>query len=417
MRRRPNGNAVWFPGLHRTDHSGTLARFLSQARGGAPTARAGRRSLAVVTIGTPSAVETLTVLDLFAGAGGLSAGVTSTGGFRSIAAVEMDRAAAATYKLNHPETEVFAGPIQEWLDQYDVPSVDVIVGGPPCQGFSTLGKQDAEDERNALWYEYAKTIVRAQPKWFVVENVASFMKSEQFGLFRKATSPGGILEDWSFSARVVNAADYGSFQARKRAILVGYREDVPAPGWPAPTHVGRHRTVAEAIRGLPEPETDVWPARTVTVNGDTMPGGLATDELQIGRPYRQLSLDRFAVIPYGGNRFDLPDDLKAPCWRKHTSGSGDVMGRLHWDRPSVTIRTEFFKPEKGRYLHPESDRVITHREAAILQGFPPDYVWAGTREQIARQIGNAVPLELGAAVGRAILVAHSAESTPGDGLF
>lgn len=361
--------------------------------------------------------DELTVLDLFAGAGGLSAGVTSPGGFRTVAAVEMDRAAAATYKLNHPDTEVFVGPIQEWLDQSEVPSVDVIVGGPPCQGFSALGKQDAEDERNALWYEYAKTIVRARPRWFVVENVARFMKSEQFDLFRRETSPGGMLAEWSFEARVVNAADYGSFQARKRAILIGHREDVTAPAWPAPTHVGRHRTVEEAIRGLPEPVVKVWPGDTVLVNGEQILGGLTTDALQIGRTYREISEQRFAEIPPGGNRFNLPERLKAPCWQKHTSGSGDVMGRLRWHTPSVTIRTEFFKPEKGRYLHPESNRVITHREAAILQGFPGDYRWAGTREQIARQIGNAVPLELGAAVGRAILAAHRGEPAPRDTMF
>ncbi len=354
---------------------------------------------------TTSRAETgddLTVLDLFAGAGGLSAGVTSPGGFRSVAAVEMDRAAAATYRLNHPETDVFAGPIQEWLDQYVVPEVDVIVGGPPCQGFSTLGKQDDQDERNALWYEYAKTIVRAQPRWFVVENVATFLKSGQYWLFRHETTRGGMLEDWTFEARVVNAADHGAFQARKRAVLIGHRRDVTAPSWPAPEYVGRHRTVAEAIGNLPDPVGDEWPTDTVEVDGESILGGWTTDELHIGRKYRQISLDRFAAIPPGGNRFDLPDELKAPCWIKHTSGSGDVMGRLRWDAPSVTIRTEFFKPEKGRYLHPEENRVITHREAATLQGFPSTYLWAGTREQVARQIGNAVPIELGAAVGRAI---------------
>lgn len=347
--------------------------------------------------------DDLTVLDLFAGAGGLSAGVTSPGRFRSVAAVEMDRAAAATYRLNHPGTDVFAGPIQEWLDQYEVPEVDVIVGGPPCQGFSTLGKRDEQDERNALWYEYAKTIVRAQPRWFVVENVATFMKSAQYWLFRHETTRGGMLEDWTFEARVVNAADHGSFQARKRALLIGHRRDAAAPPWPVPEFVGRHRTVAEAIGDLPDPVGDEWPTDTVELDGESILGGWTTDELHVGRKYRQISLDRFAAIPPGGNRFDLPDDLKAPCWIKHTSGSGDVMGRLRWDTPSVTIRTEFFKPEKGRYLHPVADRVITHREAAILQGFPSTYRWAGTREQVARQIGNAVPLELGAAVGRAVL--------------
>ncbi|MFC4615635.1 DNA cytosine methyltransferase [Cellulomonas algicola] len=349
--------------------------------------------------------DDLTVLDLFAGAGGLSAGVTSPGGFRPIAAVEMDRAAAATYRLNHPDTDVFAGPIQEWLDQCEVPEVDVIVGGPPCQGFSTLGKQDEQDERNALWYEYAKTIVRAQPRWFVVENVATFVKSAQFWLFRHETTRGGMLADWTFEARVVNAADHGSFQARKRALLIGHRRDVTAPPWPVPEFIGRHRTVAEAIGGLPDPGGDEWPTATVELDGEDVLGGWTTDELHIGRRYRQVSLDRFAAIPPGGNRFDLPEHLKAPCWVKHTSGSGDVMGRLRWDAPSVTIRTEFYKPEKGRYLHPVADRVITHREAAILQGFPSNYRWAGTRAQVARQIGNAVPHELGAAVGRALLAA------------
>ena len=366
-----------------------------------------------------SLADEVTVLDLFAGAGGLSAGVTSPGGFRTIAAVELDRAAAATYKLNHPETEVFQGFIQDWLTQVEVPDVDVVVGGPPCQGFSTLGKQDTEDDRNALWYEYAKTITRARPKWFVVENVAAFMKSEQFDLFRLETeSRSGILRDWAFDARVVNAADYGSHQARKRALLIGHRRDVPAPPWPKPTHLDRHQTVRDAIFDLPfEVTTSEWPVQTITVDGTTMLGGLSTRQLHIGRRYLKLSMDRFAAIPLEGNRFDLPDDLKAPCWLKHTSGSGDVMGRLRWDKPSVTIRTEFFKPEKGRYIHPVANRAITHREAAILQGFPSEYLWAGTREQIARQIGNAVPLELGAAVGRAILAAHRGETTGAEILF
>ena len=356
--------------------------------------------------------DDLTVLDLFAGAGGLSAGVTSPGGFRSVAAVEMDRAAAATYRLNHPDTDVFASPIQEWLDRHEVPQVDIIVGGPPCQGFSTLGKQDEQDARNALWFEYAKTIVRAQPRWFVVENVATFLKSRQYWLFRHETTRGRMLEDWTFEARVVNAADHGAFQARKRAVLIGHRRDVTAPSWPAPEFVGRHRTVAEAIGDLPDPVGDEWPTDTIEVDGESILGGWTTDELHIGRKYRQISLDRFAAIPAGGNRFNLPDELKAPCWIKHTSGSGDVMGRLRWDAPSVTIRTEFFKPEKGRYLHPEQNRVITHREAATLQGFPSTYRWAGTREQVARQIGNAVPLELGAAVGRAIQRAACGDTEP-----
>ena len=132
------------------------------------------------------------------------------------------------------------------------------------------------------------------------------------------------------------------------------------------------------------------------------------------RFFTQLSLNRYRSIPPGGNRFDIPYHLLAPCWRTHRTGSGDVMGRLFWDKPSVTIRTEFYKPEKGRYLHPTEDRPITHLEAARLQGFPDDYMWFGSKHSIARQIGNAVPLDLGEALGCHILSALSSSSDLGE---
>ncbi|NTW40007.1 MAG: DNA cytosine methyltransferase [Cellulomonadaceae bacterium] len=354
--------------------------------------------------------KALTVLDLFAGAGGITTGFHEVGGFATVAAVEFDVAAAATYRANHPGARVHVKAIQDWIKDDGVPSVDVIVGGPPCQGFSTLGKQDVEDERNALWMEYAKTIVKARPKYFVVENVAAFMKSPQYRQFEAACAPGGMLEDYRFQARVLNAADYGAFQARKRAFLIGYRADLDFPGWPEPTHAGRHRTVAEAFARIEnEPRTTELPARsTSTPGGGVMPGPFSSTELHVGRDYRPISLARFNAIPAGGNRFDLPDDLKARCWIGHTSGSGDVMGRLHWNKPAVTIRTEFFKPEKGRYLHPERPRAITHFEAALLQGFPQDYRWVGSKTAIARQIGNAVPIPLAAAIGRQLLRAARA---------
>ncbi len=314
----------------------------------------------------------------------------------------MDAAAAASYDATFGSGLAFAGPIQNWLETEDVPMVDVVVGGPPCQGFSTLGKQNAEDERNSLWEQYAQTVVRAQPKYFVVENVAAFAKSQQFADFMEATSPGGLLKDYSFDFRILNAADYGAPQARKRAVLVGHHRDLSAPGFPEPTHVGRHVTVAEALRGVPvDPDRDAnFGTRAMVVDGRPTPGPLAPRDLHIGRDYTQLSLDRFRAIPPGGNRFNLPDELLAPCWRKHRSGSGDVMGRLHLDKPSVTIRTEFFKPEKGRYIHPTANRAITHYEATLLQGFTDAHRFVGSRTAIARQIGNAVPVPLGAAIGR-----------------
>lgn len=345
----------------------------------------------------------ISVLDLFAGAGGLSQGMhEASARFDIVRAVELDRDAAATFALNHGEGVVYQGGIETWLDEEEAPNVDVVVGGPPCQGFSTLGKQDAEDTRNTLWREYAETIIRAQPKYFVLENVAVFAKSPQFrDLTDATTGPDGILKDYTFDWDVLNAADYGAPQARKRAILIGRHRDMPTIGLPRRTHTNSdHMTVQDVFTGIPFDADASLDVRHTEVDGRVHRGAWSSRELHIGRDYADVSLKRFKSIPAGGNRFDLPDELLAPCWRKHKSGSGDVMGRLHWEKPSVTIRTEFFKPEKGRYLHPVADRAITHYEAAMLQGFPSDYRFAGSRTAIARQIGNAVPIRLGEAIGR-----------------
>ncbi|MCD7100728.1 DNA cytosine methyltransferase [Pseudoclavibacter sp. 13-3] len=358
--------------------------------------------------------ERIRVLDLFAGAGGLTAGFhEASPRFQTIGAVEMDAAAAASYEATFGEGLVYQGTIQDWLETDLVPeSADIVIGGPPCQGFSTLGKQDEEDERNFLWKQYAKTLTRVKPKYFVVENVAAFAKSPQFKQFQKATEPGGELEDYDFQYQVLNSADYGAPQARKRTVVIGYLRSLPFPGFPEPTHsrtggngLKPYRTVRDAFIGIPlTPDKDaLFDLREVTVGCRVFAGAFRPRELHWSRSYRQLSLDRFAEIPVGGNRFDLPESLLAPCWIKHKTGSADVMGRLHEDRPSVTIRTEFFKPEKGRYLHPTENRAITHYEAAKLQGFPDSHHFVGSKTAIAHQIGNAVPIPLGSAIARQLL--------------
>lgn len=364
---------------------------------------------APVRVETPTkdsnATRTVSVLDLFAGAGGLTAGFhAASDRYRVKRAVELDPAAAATFAATFGTDLVYRGGIETWLKEEDVPQVDVIIGGPPCQGFSMLGKRDTGDERNHLWQEYAATILRAQPKYFVVENVAAFAKSQQFRDFSESTRSDGLLRDYAFEWDILNAADYGAFQARKRAILIGRHRDLPAPGLPEPTHAHKHRTVLEAFKNVPpEVEKTLLEPRSIEFEGVEFPGAFRSFELHVGREYSELSLRRFRSIPTGGNRFDLPDHLLAPCWRGHTTGSGDVMGRLHWNRPSVTIRTEFFKPEKGRYLHPVENRAITHYEAALLQGFPDTHRFVGSKTAIARQIGNAVPIPLGRAVAEHLL--------------
>lgn len=349
------------------------------------------------------------VLDLFAGAGGFTQGFHEADPrFVTVQAVEMDVAAAATFSLNFSDAAVFAGPIQDWLAAGELPTeIDVIIGGPPCQGFSTLGKQDVDDERNFLWEQYAETIRRVRPKIFVVENVAAFAKSPQFRQFQTTLAEDPAFAEYTTEHRILNSADYGAPQARKRAVMIGHRRNIVAPAWPDASHVGCPLTVADAFEGIPHDAKafDALDERSIHFAGVKLNGPFAGQELHVGRKYTSLSLDRFAAIPEGGNRFDLPDTLKAPCWLSHRSGSGDVMGRLHWTKPSVTIRTEFFKPEKGRYLHPVADRAITHHEAARLQGFPDDFKFVGSRTAIARQIGNAVPVPLGRAIAASIAAA------------
>lgn len=318
-----------------------------------------------------------TFIDLFAGARGLSLGFREAG-FRPVFAVEYDKASAESYGANFPEATVFNGDIESiesFLDMEGLRNVavDLVIGGPPCQGFSPLGKmtvgkgrKDRHEIMNSLCMRLLQAVRQLRPKAFVMENVPQFLKSEEFKAFSELASAEGYF----LFPGVLNAAEYGVPQKRRRGFTVGILDGVPSlPGAP-----GIFRTVSDAIGNLPKEPTG--------------------EDLHFGRNPTPKSLERYRLIPPGGSRFDLMEkrpDLCPKCWLNKPTGSTDVFGRLRWDEPSLTIRTEFFKPEKGRYLHPEAHRPITHREAARLQSFPDEFRFRGSRIEIARQIGNAVP--------------------------
>jgi len=349
------------------------------------------------------------VVDLFAGCGGMTAGFVAAG-FEPVFAVEWDLAAAATYAANFGEDHVRWADIAD-VDDVEVPQAEVVVGGPPCQGFSNLGTRDPDDPRNKLWLEYMRVVLACDPQVFVLENVDRFSKSTEFGLLMDELA-GGRLRRWQHVAwGVLNAADYGVPQRRQRTVLVASR--VGPVALPAPTHPkGRWATVRSAFKGVPlRTETTELPQSTVEFFGQSVPGVFKSTEIHVGRRPQPRSVERYDCIPPGGGRFDLPDHLLPRCWADKPTGTTDVMGRMRWDAPSLTIRTEFFKPEKGQYLHPQWDatrparrvnRPITHREAALLQTFPPDFVWCGSKIDIAKQIGNAVPCRLAAAVAEVV---------------
>jgi len=319
-------------------------------------------------------------IDLFSGAGGLGLGFRLAG-FESVWAVEKDLDAAATYELNfgHP---VFSGAIEdvETVPEYAA-AADVIVGGPPCQGFSPLGKmspREEHEEMNQLWRQYLRVVDMMEPAVFLVENVPEFLLSHEGRRMIELAEERG----YRIHSGVLNAYHFGVPQRRRRGFILASRLGELR----LPEETKMRRTVRDAIGDLP----------------------LLPDEVgwHIGRNPRPESLARYRAVPPGGNRFDLMrsrPDLTPRCWREKPTGSTDVFGRLEWDLPSLTIRTEFFKPEKGRYLHPEADRPITHREAMRLQTFPDDFEWVGSKTSVAKQVGNAVPPELARHLALAVL--------------
>jgi DNA (cytosine-5)-methyltransferase 1 len=318
----------------------------------------------------------------------MTLGFTQTSRFHSVLAVEADADAAATYEINfgaHVARDPSGAPLT--IERVAVfPAADIIIGGPPCQGFSPLNMRGAGLERRGLWREYIRALEQSCPKAFVMENVPELLRSAEFADLAAAARRLGFRVE----GRVLNAADFGVPQTRRRAIVVGVREGDGIP-WPSPTHAAPEKAEAE---GIPP-----WVTFRTAVTG--LPLTPSGHDWHNARNPRPVSLARYKTIPgEGEGRFDLAErrpDITPACWLRKQTGSTDVFGRLWWDRPAVTIRTEFYKPEKGRYLHPSEHRPITVREAARCMSFPdaPDFVFPPPGEQsmtsVARQIGNAVP--------------------------
>lgn len=344
------------------------------------------------------------LIDLFCGAGGMSFGFVDEqfcGAFECVAAVDNDEASILTHSANI-DGPAFVSDIETWVEKNPVPQADVVIGGPPCQGFSLLNKKRSGDERRALWEPYLEVVRRSGASVFVMENVAELYRSPELQEIKARAKDMGFETTES----VLNTADYGVAQTRRRTIVLGWRPGADmvqgSPIFPplathsAPdrhSNLPRWLTVKDKIADLPVPTA-------TEIEGDGMLS------LHVRRNPTAKSLARYRAVPPGGNRFDLErnaPEITPGCWIRKKSGGTDLFGRLWWHRPSVTIRTEFYKPEKGRYLHPDQDRPITHREAARLMGFPDNFKFRGTKVEIARQIGNAVPPPFAAALGEMVV--------------
>lgn len=345
----------------------------------------------------------LKIIDLFSGAGGLTLGFEwlSKYSYKAVWANDFNIDATKTYNKNFGP-KCIPGDIVDLLEDssIEIPAADIIIGGPPCQGFSLLNKKRENDPRKKLWIPYMEVVRRSNAKMFIMENVPQLLGS----LEHREILEHALLQGFNTWSGTLIAADYGVPQTRKRAFIVGIKEGDPDSYFPPlRTHYDPNKKPHQ--RGLFSGDycKDALPWRTVRdVIGDLeKPFGtvirdvLPPYDLHFGRSPTDKSLKRYMAIPEEGmNRFDLQraaPEITPQCWINKKSGGTDLFGRLWWDRPSVTIRTEFFKPEKGRYLHPVQHRPITHREAARIQSFPDSFLFTGSKIEIARQIGNAVP--------------------------
>lgn len=288
----------------------------------------------------------------------------------------------------------------------EIPKADLVIGGPPCQGFSLLNKKREADPRRQLWRPFLEVVKRSGALVFVMENVPQLLGSlEHEEIERTAKSLGFRV----VSAKLC-AADYGVPQTRYRAFIVGSKLDTPLNFPPQKTHYNPDKNILELGEFAEDPKP--WRTATDAIKDLLPPVGTEIRDidppynLHFGRKPTEKSLMRYKAIPEEGmNRFDLQKvapELTPQCWIREKSGGTGLFGRLWWDRPAFTIRTEFFKPEKGRYLHPEQHRPITHREAARFQSFPDHFEFIGSKIEIAKQIGNAVPPLLAAKVADSV---------------
>lgn len=350
-----------------------------------------------------------TVADIFAGCGGGSIGFQQAG-FEVVGAVEIDGDAADAYAANvgveplcRDIREVAGSDLLEGTG-VGIGELTLLFGCPPCQSFTILRRGAAESAvdgmRNTLPGEYVRLVDELRPRHIAFENVAGMVDGRWRHRFDELLAD---LEELGYRCAwdVLDAADYGVPQRRRRVVVVGSR--LVEPILPVASHAASgngglpaHQTVRDAIGGL----------RRLS-RGETDPA----DPLHRARRHCDLALQRLRAVPEGGGRMNLPPELQLACHQGHP-GHYDIYGRMWWDRVAPTLTSGCTNVTKGRFAHPEQDRAITLREALLLQAFPADASLSGVNtDTMALQVGNAVPPPLAAAVGHTILEMEASVGT------
>lgn len=343
------------------------------------------------------------MIDLFAGCGGLSKGFMDAG-FEIIVGIDNDQAALNTFVRNHNGAEAINADLANPKTFDEIKriagsrEIDVIIAGPPCQGFSLSGPRNFDDERNKLYLSVIEMVRQYQPKGFIIENVPGMatlydgqIKDEILKRFRNM--------GYNIDCKILCAADYGVPQIRNRLIFMGVRKDIGQPKFPEPLFTTEnYRTCRDAISDLPSRENDLgeeistYTSMPETEYQKLMRGNGSVLYNHVATNHTQMVKDTIALVPEGGNYKDLP-----PGWGESRKFN-EAWTRYDGNKPSKTIDTGH-----RNHFHYQYNRVPTIRENARLQSFPDDFVFTGTRTQQNRQVGNAVPPLLGQALGAMLL--------------
>ncbi|WP_427158876.1 DNA cytosine methyltransferase [Aliinostoc sp. HNIBRCY26] len=321
----------------------------------------------VETATTPASQYTF--VDLFCGAGGITQGLVQAG-FKALASVEMNPIASATHQQNFPDCHHFCGDIEQfnaksWLQQISSPEINLVVGGPPCQGFSVAGKRDPKDPRNRLFYEFVRVVSEIQPWYVVMENVPGILTIQNGNVKQAIIEAFHSIGYPHISVAILESADYGVPQIRPRAIFIANRLGMPNPYPKAQLLPEEYKPIESAISDLPE----------------------YTPIPEINHQWTRHSpeyMERIAKVPPGGS-----------LYQKYV----DAFKRQYPGKPSMTVKEN----HGGTHIHPYLNRVISAREMARLQTFPDSFIFEGTMKKAMWQIGNAVPPRLAECIGYALI--------------
>lgn len=351
----------------------------------------------------------INIMDLFAGVGGLSFGFSNLDEFEILVANEIDKDIAKAYSLNHPAVKMLNCDIcnlseEKIKETIGDKTIDIVVGGPPCQSYSTLGKRRLDD-RASLFLQYKRILKIINPKAFVFENVVGILSMEKGQLFKQIQKEFEEL-GYELKYEVLNAVNYGVPQLRERVILVGFKGKNNFE-YPIPTH-GENKlpfvTLKDAIGDLPVLKSGESSNKySSLINNDFLSfvrRKNSNELLEHNAPNNGAHLIRIMqTLKDGQGKNDLPKEIRPK------SGYGNTYAKLWWNKPSTTITRNFACPSSSRCIHPRDSRAMSIREGARLQSFPDDYKFYGSDGTKRLEIGNAVPPLLSIAIAKQMLKA------------